>query len=432
MRFLSCLLATVALCIGAISFGAHAGPNRELSRHLGRIMIIDNEKRYVRHHDVVMPPDNGVMPTDEPEAPASVGSKSSSAVLPQIGYNPSDGIILGVKYSVVGFGNGNRTLDLGATQSSGGNTSFNLSFGTPHLLGAKRWIGLAQFGYQLAPSRHFYGLGNNGAGPAALSTHERMSQKALFMLGYRLAPHWVAAVDAGFNKVRISRGSRDGSKPRTVNEFSNLPDVHGGTNSPVSVSLFYNTQRDLTRPMRGWNNVFKVQHVGSELGNNVKYTRYLADIKYTHPLFSRKNILGFRLNGSYVDGSGDDLPFYELASLGGGANLEGFSLDRFRGQSRVFVQTGLRRKLADFNFHNIWRVRLDGAVFGGAGRVFLDKSKLPNDLSRSVYPGLDNEIQYSGGAGLRIALGEALIARADVGFSKESQGLFYLTFGNRF
>ena len=41
-------------------------------------------------------------------------------------------------------------------------------------------------------------------------------------------------------------------------------------------------------------------------------------------------------------------------------------------------------------------------------------------------------LRYSYGGGIRIALSEALVARIDVGFSDEEQGLTYLEFGQTF
>jgi hypothetical protein len=42
---------------------------------------------------------------------------------------------------------------------------------------------------------------------------------------------------------------------------------------------------------------------------------------------------------------------------------------------------------------------------------------------------LFGDFRYSYGAGVRVALGDALLARIDVGFSNEETALVYLTFG---
>jgi hypothetical protein len=54
----------------------------------------------------------------------------------------------------------------------------------------------------------------------------------------------------------------------------------------------------------------------------------------------------------------------------GAENLRGYWEDRFLGQSRVMINGEYRLKLFDFNFNDIWRVRIDGVAFGDMGRVF--------------------------------------------------------------
>ena len=423
-------LAT-GLALSIIVPGAMAGQNLETSHYLSQIVINDNERAAFKKSGA-KPPGQGIIAPGQPEAPASVGSKHNIAVLPQIAYDPTSGFLIGGKLADNNFSSSNLNMDIGATYATSGDASFDFSLGDPDLFGGHQWIGLIKFTKDLSPGSDFYGLGNNNAGGKTLATYNLHRTKAIVTLGYRLAPHWVAALDVGFDKISIGQGSPSGNTPSALTRFPNLPGLHGNYNNPVALSLIYNTQRDLTRPTHGWNNIVKIQHVGPELGNSVNYTRYLADFKYTLPVFSSKNILGFRLDGEYVDGSGNNLPFYEMASIGGSNNLEGFKSDRFLGQSRVFAQIGYRRLLADFDFYNIWRVRIDGALFGGAGRVFLNRSKLPRNIANAAFPKLNNKFLYSYGTGLRIALGEALTARIDVGFSKANKGQVFLEFGNRF
>jgi len=47
-------------------------------------------------------------------------------------------------------------------------------------------------------------------------------------------------------------------------------------------------------------------------------------------------------------------------------------------------------------------------------------------------PATKDDMRFSYGGGVRFALGEATIARVDVGFSEEEKGLVYLVFGHTF
>jgi hypothetical protein len=66
--------------------------------------------------------------------------------------------------------------------------------------------------------------------------------------------------------------------------------------------------------------------------------------------------------------------------------------------------------------------------------VFYSDGDIASELGQPVatIPATSNDFRYSYGGGTRIALGEALVARIDVGFSDEEKGLVYLVFGHTF
>ncbi|MES1955045.1 BamA/TamA family outer membrane protein [Salinisphaera hydrothermalis] len=430
-------LACCALGFGlswAVASPAYAGGTLDIERSVGQFIVLDNERRAVKENKAAAAGQEGQAQPGDSEAANALDSSHNVALLPQLGYDPEVGFIVGGKFSDINFGDTHMNLDIGATQSTGGETSVDGTWGVPHLFGSD-FIGLVRFEYELRPTTDFYGLGNNNVGDKELSQHEYHATSLLFTLARRLAPHWVAAGTIGYDRTTVGPGDPQHGKLATTDAFSKLPGIKGGYNNPLSLSIIYNTQRDLTRPQQGWNVVGKVTHVGPELGNDFNYARFTGDASYVHPIGSPKHLIGFRIDGQYLTGSGNDLPFYEFSSIGGFDSLEGFYPNRFLGQSRIFARVGYQQLLADFQFRNLWRVRLDGTVFGGAGRVFLDKSRLPSDLladTPQVAPGLSNDIQFSYGAGLRVALGEAISARLEAGFSGESKGLVYLSFGNAF
>ena len=68
------------------------------------------------------------------------------------------------------------------------------------------------------------------------------------------------------------------------------------------------------------------------------------------------------------------------------------------------------------------------------GRVFLDDTDLSDQfkVNSNLLPRVFQDFRYSYGGGLRVALGDAILARIDVGFSNEETALVYLTFGHIF
>ena len=122
------------------------------------------------------------------------------------------------------------------------------------------------------------------------------------------------------------------------------------------------------------------------------------------------------------------VPFWELEELGGDDTLQGFLPRRFLGSGRVLLNAEYRARLGGFTFFRLWYLQFDGALFGGVGRVFIDR----DDLGRRFAPSDVARPRVSGGPGLRIALSQALVARIDVGFSQEETGILYFAFGHAF
>jgi outer membrane protein assembly factor BamA len=151
------------------------------------------------------------------------------------------------------------------------------------------------------------------------------------------------------------------------------------------------------------------QRVDHALGNDFEFTHYILDVSYLLPLLTPRQVLGIRVGGEFIDGDVRDIPFFELASLGGSKDLRGFFQDRFLGKHRIMVNLEYRLKLLDFRFFNMTHARIDGVLFGDAGRVFQTKE-------------LSDEFKINGDLPGRLA----------VGFSEEESGLVYLTFGHTF
>jgi len=355
------------------------------------------------------------------------------AILPQIGYSPEKGPNAGIKFTDRNATAARMTIDLEGSYALKRQQNASVAVLAPHLFD-DRLIAAFEGRYSFDPTKEFFGLGNNDVGPDPLSTHEIRIFSALATLAARPFPRLTLALTGGFTDVRIRHGELEDSTPATVEAFPDLTGIHGGRTNPIAFSIVFNNREEITRPTRGWNLIAKVQHVNRALGNDFQFTRYIGEASYLYPLMTRRQILGLRVGGEFIDSKARGLPFYELSTLGGAQDLRGYFDDRFLGRSRVMINGEYRLKLFDFNFLDIWRVRIDGVAFGDMGRVFFDDSDLTHQfrVNRNLLPRVFEDFRYSYGAGTRIALGEAILARIDVGFSNEETGLVYLTFGHIF
>jgi outer membrane protein assembly factor BamA len=367
------------------------------------------------------------------EAQGELPRSQTWALLPQIGYSPSKGINGGIKFTDRNATAERLTLDVEAITAAELQQQVRMALVAPHLFDDTVIAALeGEFLYD--PTKEFFGLGNNSVGPDPESTNGYRLLSGLATLAVRPLPRLTLGLTAGVTNVQITTGRLEDSTPSTGKAFPDLVGIHGGYTDPIAFSIVYNNREEITRPTRGWNVILKIQHVDHALGSDFEYTRYILDASYLYPLLTRRQVLGLRVGGEYIDAKSRELPFYEEAALGGPETLRGYWEDRFLGQSRLLINGEYRLKLLDFDFYDIWRVRIDGVAFGDMGRVFIDESDLSRqfEVNSDLLPSVFEHFRYSYGGGVRIALGEAILARIDVGFSTEETGLVYLTFGHIF
>jgi len=289
--------------------------------------------------------------------------------------------------------------------------------------------------YGLDPQRDFFGLGNNDVGPDPVSTHEERDVAGELTIGWRpFRGRLAVALSAGIRHIDIEHGDRDDDTPFTTDLFPDLPGIEGGFVNPIGLALVYNGRDDLIWPTRGWRIIAKVSHTNRALKSDFEFTRAVLDAGYLHSFGEGRHVVGVRLSGEYINGPRNDVPFWELTELGGDDTLRGYFPRRFLGQGHALINLEYRVKLFAFNFFDIWRVQVAGAIFGDAGRVFINQGELDDefDLTDDIIDDITNDVRYSYGGGLRFILARALVARVDVGFSEEETGLVYLQFGHTF
>src|SRR5438876_66349 len=136
-----------------------------------------------------------LMATPRPAEPKSVETRSW-AVLPEIGFGPDTGPLVGGKFTDRDVAGSGVTLDAEATQALERQQMLSLTAGTPHLVD-DRFLALLEARFKLDPEREFFGLGNNNLGPDPVSTHEFQRTQAFFTVGWRL------------RESRRPRGGRD-------------------------------------------------------------------------------------------------------------------------------------------------------------------------------------------------------------------------------
>lgn len=362
------------------------------------------------------------------------------AVLPQLGFGPDTGPVVGLKYTHRDIFDSGVTFDFNAAYALEKQQSIAISLEDPHILDG-RFLYAIRARYSYDPQREFFGLGNNDQGPDPASTNSFQDAGGSLTFGWRPLRRLAVNFSVGLRDVHIADGTQKSvcgplvPCPFTPEAFPDLPGVQGGTVNPFAISLVWNDRDGFVRPTNGWRGILKIIHTNTALLSDYEYTRYIADLGYLYAFDDEgRYVAGFRLDGEWVAGPDQDIPYWELAELGGDDTMRGFYPHRFVGKGRALLNLEFKFLIYEFDFFDIWHVKLDGVVFGDGGRVFLNATDVEEEfkLNEQIFERIVSDFRYSYGGGLRIALGEALVARIDVGFSDEETGLVYLAFGHTF
>jgi outer membrane protein assembly factor BamA len=291
--------------------------------------------------------------------------------VPEFGYGPDTGFEFGGKVTDRDLAGTGITLDVDALFSLRQYQRFGLSIGSPHL-GGDRFVVLLNADYLKDPQREFFGLGNNDVGPDPLSTNLYERIEGLVHVGWRPVPRLALDLGIGLRHVHIGTGNRMDETPFTVHAFPGLPGVQGGYVLPLEASLVWNTRDGVVHPTQGWRVIAKVSHTNPVLQSPFRFTRYFADVSYLIPFHDGAQVLGLRANGAFIAGAPGHVPFWEMEEIGGDDTLQGFFPRRFLGTGRGLLNAEYRFRLGGFTFFRLWYLQIDGALFGGVGRVFLD------------------------------------------------------------
>jgi outer membrane protein assembly factor BamA len=375
-------------------------------------------------------PENDLDPenliSDSLPARAATGEHESErrlpfAIFPQIGYGPETGPKAGVKFEGRDLFGGSTTGDVNVLIGLKRQQKATVNVGNPEL---GPFLLFGTLAWHADPSVEFFGLGNNEIGPDELSNHGMRRARVGLTVGYRILRRFALVLAAFYRETNILNGSSDDS-PSTQRFAPGLPGVHGAPSNYLSAALVYNSRDDLVRPTEGWEAIIKYLSADHALFNRgTDYQKLIIDASYIQPLVWRRQVIALHANTEVVFGDDEDIPFFELSSLGGDDTMRGYFPQRFLGKGSALINAEYRLKLVDFNFRKLWDVSIDGVGFGDVGRVYEGAEDF---LEHTL-----DHVRYSYGGGLRIALSSGLVARLDAGFSPEEMGLIYLTFGHTF
>ena len=203
-------------------------------------------------------------------------------------------------------------------------------------------------------------------------------------------------------------------KPAEKAPEFNLPlGYAGSTNFGMGLGLVYDDRHNVLNVRKGRFSELAVLRYFpgfSDFGFNT----IISDTRIFTPV-GKNNVLAWQVLGQFYSG---DVPFNQLALMGGDSMMRGYYLGRFRDRNQVASQVEFRMLPLPLGFSK----RIGAAAFAGAANVFPDFSKA--SIHQTV---------WSAGGGLRFLLfpKKDIYTRFDVAFTQEGTG-YYLFIGEAF
>ena len=182
------------------------------------------------------------------------------------------------------------------------------------------------------------------------------------------------------------------------------------TNIGLGIGLVYDDRHNVLNVREGFFGETGFLRYSDAWGSDFEFWGVYWDVRKFIPVTpDKKQVLALQGAGSFLNG---DVPFNQLALLGGEVLMRGYYLGRYRDLNYAAAQVEYR--FLPFPFSK----RLGAAAFIGAGMV----APTPGDFNLSKF-------LPSGGAGIRFLLfpQKDIYVRFDVGFTPEGSGIYFFT-----
>ncbi len=193
-------------------------------------------------------------------------------------------------------------------------------------------------------------------------------------------------------------------------DTANILGKEGGRASGIGPAINYDTRDNQLYPTKGWyaeaSAIWNFKAIGSEY----TFAKYAVDV-VNYWAFYKNHILATNLYGELNTG---EVPFHQMAQLGGERRMRGLYKGRFRDNTAWIFQ-------AEYRW--MFLPRWGGAAFGAFGNVAPGISEYDWSVTKQV---------FGGGVRFKISKDRKLNIRADVGYSPQGTFKYYITFGEAF
>ena len=270
-----------------------------------------------------------------------------------------------------------------------------------------KWFFLGRIRLQSFPLK-YHGIGINSPKDylALVDASQIMIKERVLR---ELRPNLYFGIEADFQRMSSVAFIPSKEAP----PFTNPLGFEGSTNIGLGFGIVYDDRHNVLNVRKGHFAelaFLKYSPAISSFGFNA----VIMDSRIFRPV-GEHGVFAWQAIGQFFSGN---VPFNQLALLGGDSMMRGYYLGRFRDKNQIATQAEFRMLPLPLGFSK----RIGAAAFAGTGTVFPDFSLA------SI-----NKVVWSAGGGLRFLLfpKKDIFTRFDVAFTKEGTG-FYLFIGEAF
>jgi outer membrane protein insertion porin family len=274
--------------------------------------------------------------TGQVDVNVKVKEKSSQSIGLQGGVSGISGSFLGVNYTTNNFRGRGETLEVSITGGTR-TTSFVVSFTEPYLLDTRWTLGLSVFNTRYRFDTYTtFGLTNFQTGkPEELFTQRTTGATLTVSRPLRLT-FWRFGGSYTYQKIGIG-GIAPGYEPYALGQLIGFVPgadpkaaLNGVIRSEITPTLSYNSTNSYFNPTRGSSLSLSVAVAGGFLGGDFNMIRPSIEFRHFIPdkwISHRRNVIGFRFLGEYVQAYGKStVPFFDRFFIGGETTIRGFDI----------------------------------------------------------------------------------------------------------
>lgn len=243
---------------------------------------------------------------------------------PSLNYNQSAGVTGTFRF--FDYPSNDCEIQAVASYSQENNQRFLFDYLNRRCLGS-RFVFSFRAGYSQDGFARFYGLGPD-TDEASESNYSRDQFEIRFTGGRYLTRHFRVELEEMFRITDVRKGIL-GALPDTRESFSGVPGLGGSQVWLHQLSFIYDSRDSVNMPKRGFYAAFSAGVGRNVLFGRVDEERYTTDFRYFHAWGGADSdfVSAIRLTTESVGGR--QVPFSEIAGLGGSDLLRGYGADRF-------------------------------------------------------------------------------------------------------